>query len=340
MSQWKCQSRFFSYIEGHPAFFSRTSVNPSPLSFDDESLLLATGTLQRLSARLSKTHPLFRRLKEILEFTKEIQSCSATMQSDQLFEKLQPLRAWLFWMPVALIWQTSGNEIDSSEMILLAQLYTIALAIDSSIPELGGAALGSLTVGPTRQIDNKIRYSHNSGGSSAMDSSDLDEMMQFSRLLIARCRLEDPPGQDSRPTQIRVPHSPYGFQNLAIGSQPSTPSFVPGTPGGLSPGTPGFSGTFPAVASHSLEDLSVPVSPFLRYSSPTSRPHSQLLEGSPRLSEASLENPSNSAFSVKGESPAYSPRYLDDEPVFSFGGNSPGYSPGYSGGFVAPTLWA
>lgn len=312
-------------------------MNHSPLSFDDESLLLATGTLQRLSARLSKTHPLFRRLKEILEFTKEIQSCSATMQSDQLFEKLQPLRAWLFWMPVALIWQASGNEIDSSEMILLAQLYTIALAIDSSIPELGGAALGSLTVGPTRQIDNKI---HNSRGSSAMCSSDLDEMMQFSRLLIARCRLEDRPGQDSRPSQTRVPHSPYGFQNLAIGSQPSTPSFAPGTPVGLSPVTSGFSGTFPAVASHSLEDLSAPVSPFLRYSSPTSRPHSQLLEASPRVSEASLENPSNSAFSVKGESPAYSPRYLDDEPVFSFGGNSPGYSPGYSGGFVAPTLWA
>ncbi len=333
MSQWKGQSKFFPYIKDHPAFFSRTSVHPAPLTFDDESLLLATGALERQSARLSKTHPLFRRLKEILDFTREIQSCSATMQSEQLFEKLQPLRAWLFWMPVALI--EKAPEIDGSEMILLAQLYTIALAIDSSIPELGGAALGSLTIGPTLQIDNKIRYSPNLQGP---DSSELNEMMQFSRLLIARCRLEDASNQEARPAQIRVPHSSYGFQNLSIGSHPSTPGFAPGTPG-FSPATSGFPGQFSAMESHSLEDLSVPASPFLRYSSPTSRPHSQVLEASPRLSEASFENRSTSAYSIKAESPAYSPRYIEDEPVFTFGGNSPGYSPGYTGGFVAPTMW-
>lgn len=332
MSQWKGQSKFFSYIEDHPAFFSRTSLHPSPLSFDDDSLFVATGALQRLSARLSKAHPLARRLKEILDFTKEIQTCSATMQSEQLFEKLQPLRAWLFWMPVTLI---QSDEIDKSEMILLAQLHTIALAIDSSIPELGGAALGSLTVGPTQHIDGKLGYSYDPRGSSDADTSDLDEMMQFSRLMIARSGLEDPLSHDTPPSQVRGPHSPYSFQNLTIGSQPSTPGFGPGTPAGFSPGTPGFSGQFSMMPSHSLEDLSVPASPFLRYSSPTSRPHSQLLEASPKLSEASFDNRSISAYSFKGESPAYSPRYIDDEPTFTFGG----HSPGYTGGCVAPIVW-
>lgn len=294
---------------------------------------MATGALQRLSSRLSKAHPLSRRLNEILDFTKDIQTSSATMQSEQLFEKLQPLRAWLFWMPATII-QT--DEIDTSEMILLAQLYTVALSIDSSIPELGGAALGSLTIGPTQHIDSKIRYSQNLRASSAVDSSDLDDIMHFSRLMIARCRLEDSSSHEMPPAQNRGAHSPYGFQNLTIGSQPSTPGFMPGTPIGLSPGTPGFPSSFPTMPSRSIEDLSVPASPFLRYGSPVSRPHSQLLEASPRLSDASMENKSASTYSFKGESPVYSPRFIDDESSFVFGG----HSPGYTGGFVSPIMWA
>ena len=332
MSQWKAQSKFFTYIENHPVFFSSATVHPSTLPFDEESIYMTTSALQRLSTRLSKTHPLSRRVKEILDFTKDIQICSETMKSEELFEKLQPLRAWLFWMPVAII---QADEIDTSEMVLLTQLYTVALAIDSSFPELGGAALGTLTIGPTRQIDSKIRYSQNSRGPSVVDSSDLDEIMDFSRLMIARCHFEESSSHDTPPTQIRGAHSPYGFQHLTIGSQPSTPGFMPGTPIGL-PGTPGFPGSFSTMPNHSIEDLSVPASPFLRYGSPVSRPHSQLLEASPRLSDASIENKSASTYSFKDESPVFSPRYLDDEPSFIFGG----HSPSYTGGFVAPTTWA
>lgn len=303
------------------------------MAFDDESLFMATAAIQRLSNRLSKAHPLSRRLNEILDFTQEIQTCSATMQSEQLFEKLQPLRAWLFWMPVTLI---QANEIESSEMILLAQLYTIALAIDSSIPELGGAALGSLTISAIHQIDEKIRYNQNTRSTFVTEHAGLDEMMQFSRLMLTRYRLEDPRNHDIGQARLHGPPSPYGLQHLSIGSQPSTPGFAPGTPAGYPQGTPGFSGAFSMLPSHSLEDLSIPASPFLRYSSPTSRPHSQIFETSPRLSERSFEKRSSSIYSIKGESPAYSPGYIDDETIFTFGGQSPGYI----GGFAIPTFRA
>ena len=302
------------------------------MSFDDESLYLAISTIQRLFSRLPKAHPLSRRLKEILDFTQEIQTCSATMRSEQLFEKLQPLRAWLFWMPVTLI---QVDEIDSSEMILLAQLYTVALAIDSSIPELGGAALGSLTMSAIQNIDDKIRHSQNTSYGDSPESADLDEMMQFSRLMLARYRLEEPGSHEMTQTQIRSSQSPYSFRHLSIGSLPSTPGFAPGTPAGYPQGASGFAGPFSVLPSHSLEDLSVPASPFLRYGSPTSRPHSQLPEASPRLSDVSFEKRPSSLYSFKGDSPAYSPGYIDDEPVFTFGG----HSPGYAGGFVNPTIW-
>ena len=330
MSSWKGSSRFINYIEDNPGFFSPRSLQPSTLSLDDESLFLATGALQQLSSRLATHHPLSRHLNEMLGFTQEIQTYGATMQSDQIFEKLQPLRSWLFWMPVSLI---QADEIESSAMVLLAQLYTIALTVDSSLPELGGAALGSLTVGAINEIDSKLRYSQGTTRLGVVDPADLDGMMQFSRLMLARYRLENTETHETSQIQIPGQHSPYGFQHLNIGSQPGTPSFPPGTPAGY---PSGFAGPFPMVPNRSLEDLSTPASPFLRYGSPSSQRNSQHFEHSPRLSDGSLDNRSLSAYSFRGDSPAYSPGYTGDEQAFTFGG----HSPGYSNEFVAPILWA
>ena len=318
-------------------------MQPTPISFDDESLFLAANALHRLSARLPNVHPLAQRLREILNFAQDFQSCSTSMQSKQLFEKLQPLRAWLFWMPIMLV---KANDMGSSAMVLLAQLYTMALAIDSSIPELSGAALGSLTVHATEQIDVKLRYKQAITTWGEMSLADLDELMQFPRLMLARNQLEsrslfaqhqleDTGAQDA--AQPLRQHSPYGFQTLNVGSQPGTPNYPP-------PTTPGFPGTPPMLPSHSFDDLSHPPSPFLRYDSPISRPHSQLVESSPRPSSFSFDNRSLSGYSHQGDSPAYSPAAYspvfvpdipDEEAWSSFGG----HSPGFSAGFVSPTLW-
>ena len=330
MSSWKDSSRFVAYIEDNPGFFSPRSLQPSTLSLDDESLFLATGALQRLSSRLASHHPLSRHLNEMIEFTGGIQTYSATMQSDQIFEKLQPLRSWLFWMPVELI---QAEEIESAALILLAQLYTIALAVDSSLPELGSAALGSLTISAIQEIDSKLRYDQSTRRYGDSEPADLDGMMQFSRLMLARYRLENTESHDTSQTQIQGQHSPYGFQHLSLGSQPGTPGFAPGTPAGY---PNGFPGPFPLVANHSLEDLSTPASPFLRYGSPLSQRNSQHFEHSPRLSDGSFDNRSLSAYSFRGDSPAYSPGYTGDDQAFTFGG----HSPGYSNEFVAPILWA
>ena len=93
------------------------------------------------------------RLHDILSCTQSFRSCSTSMQSKQLFDRLQPLRQWLFWMPVMLV---KANDIGRSAMILLAQFHTLAMAIDSSIPELSSAALGALTIHATQQIDARM----------------------------------------------------------------------------------------------------------------------------------------------------------------------------------------
>ena len=337
MSGWKESSLFFTFIEANPAFFSPQSIPATSISFDDGSLFQATDSLHGLSARLPNVHPLAQRLHEIVDFAHDFQSYSTAMQSKQLFEKLQPLRAWLFWLPVSLV---KANDMGSSAMILLAQLYTLALAIDSSIPELKGAALGSLTVDAIGQIDKKLRYKQGFPVGIEMNPSDLDELMQFSRMTAARSQL----AVQSVSSQIKLEeidshlgaqsmaqHSPYNFGPLSIGSQPGTPNYPP-------PGTPGFSSTPPMLPTHSFEDLSHPPSPFLRYDSPISPRHSQLLDASPRPHSLSFDNRSLSGYeySLRGDSPAYSPAayspgFIPDpeEEAWGFGGQSPAYSGGY-----------
>ena len=336
MNAWRERSLFANFIDENPAFFSPQSIPATSMSFDDDSLFQATNALHRLSARLPNVHPLAPRLYEIVDFAQDFQSCSAAMQSKQLFQKLQPLRAWLFWMPVNLV---KANDMGSSAMILLAQLYTLCLAIDSSIPELKGAGLGSLTVQAITQIDIKLRYKQGFPIGIEMTPSDLDELMQFSRMTAARSQL----ALQSTPTHVKLEdidsqlgtqttsqHSPYSFRPLSIGSQPGTPNYPP-------PGTPGFSSTPPMPPTHSFEDLSHPPSPFLHYDSPSSPRHSQFLEASPRPHSLSFDNRSLSGYeySLKGDSPAYSPAayspgFIPDqeEDTWAFGGDSPAYSVG------------
>ena len=300
-------------------------MQPTSLAFDQESLIIAADALQRLRALPPKSPGLYRCLAEISDFTHEIQAYGATMRSEQIFEKLQSLRAWLFWLPVALV---HAERIDDADLILLAQLYTVALAVDSSFPELGGASLGSLTVNAIEQIDSKLRYRQSTRSSRNQNPADLDELMQCTRMMLGKFKLESAQRQEAPQMQLHgSPQSPYGFQHLNLGSQPGTPGLAPSTPG-WAPGTPagypsGLGGSFSLMPNYSLEDLSVPASPFLQYSAPASRRHSGLIE--PRLDELSFDNQSLSAFSFGGDSPAYSPGFVDQDQYFQYRGHSPGY---------------
>ncbi|KAL2053164.1 hypothetical protein ABVK25_006489 [Lepraria finkii] len=341
MDPWKGTSRFAIYIEENPSFFSPKSMPATALFGDDQSTVQALNALYRLSIRLPTVHPLAQRLREILNWAHNFQACSTSMQSHQLFEKLQPLRQWLFWMPVTLV---KNNDMSISAMVLLAQLYTLALAIDSSIPELSGAALGSLTVHAIEQIDIKLRHKQSYTFGIEMSQPEMDDLMQFTRLtatqnrlasesVSAQIKLEDM-GARSPGIQAHPPHSPYGFRPASIGSQPGTPDWPPQ-----------WSSTPPMLASHSFEDLSHPPSPFLQYSGSISPGHSQIadsLSGPNRLSFDNRSLPGHE-YSLRGDSPTYSPAACSpgfttdqDEESWAWGGPSPAYSQGASSTMVLP----
>ena len=332
MSPWKDSSRFATYAEDHVPFqaprVTLNSINDAMLGEDDKPLREAVGAMQQLTAFLPKNHRSHHRVQEIIHFIQEVQICSGTMRIEQLFEKLYPLRTWMICMPLAMV--QAKEEVSSLDLIVLAHLYAVAYAVDSSIPELGGAAFGTLATGLIAQLDSKLRYGQFASRSQAFTLSRLDDVMLFPCQMSSQQRYQR--SVTSRPAEAFPPgqQSPYGFQNLNIDSQP---------------GTPGFPGTFPMYLNHSSEDLSIPPSPFLReYEAPTSTHHSQLGGVSPRPAAGVYEGRSLSGFEYRGESPAsyspaYSPGYYEDDQRFSYGEQPQQQAAGYFGGFVPPTIW-
>ncbi|KAL8852813.1 MAG: hypothetical protein Q9221_002322 [Calogaya cf. arnoldii] len=285
---------------------------------DNQALFTAIDGLRRLSTRLAKNRAATVLLNELSDFAQSIQSYSATMQSEQVFAKLQPLRAWLFWTPITFLSTEGPTAVD---LLLLAQLYSLALAVDASFPELRGAALGSLTTIQIEQIDHRLRYDSVSMQQplAELDAATVEQAMHFPQSMATRHRLECTASPRGLPGQ-RISR---GMQHLSIGSTPDTPNFLPGTPVGL---PIGFGGPFPTMLNPSAEDLSIPAS---RYGTPSSRRASQLIEASPKLyDEGSYDGRSMTGYSFRDKSPAYSSSFHEDDHHTIIPGHSPAGYPG------------
>ncbi|KAL9022385.1 MAG: hypothetical protein Q9185_000426 [Variospora sp. 1 TL-2023] len=327
MAPWADTSIFASFIDTHPGFFSPRPPAQAPPFIDNQALLSAIDGLQRLSTCLADDPTVAKPLREMLEFAQSMQSSSATMQCEAIFTQLQTLRAWLFWTPVTL---SSSNRINASSLVLLAQLYMLALAVDISLPELRGAALGSLTVVRIEHVERRLRFDVTSRSHFTADLSytAIKEAMQFPRSIAMRHQLESARSSHQPQTHGQVHQSPYDVQQSRLMSLPATPGFAPGTPLVY---PINFGGPFHITLDPSAEDPT-PASPFLHHGTTASRRHS------PKLRDDSpFDSQSSRGYSFRDDSPAYSSSYHEDRQGTVFQGHSPA---SYSGEFVAPIMWA
>ncbi|MCJ1311541.1 hypothetical protein MMC25_005214 [Agyrium rufum] len=301
-SPWQQSSNLAAFIDEdvifRPASYMREPAivhGGAPyLAEDDPSISEAIDALRILCGHLPDNTPLRHHLEEALQACDDVRTWSAKVQPNQLFEKVQPLRARILWMPVRII--RSAGAMGRLEMISLAHLYAAAMAIDASLPEMGGAGFGAVTSKPLQEILQLQALQH-------------DDLLHFPNLMAAR----------SQPQSST--HSTLDFlQAEQIHSHHNSPYLQPAQ-GSSAPSTPGFTDRFAMLATHSTEDLSVPPSPFLQYTSTSSRRQSQLIEHSPRPTSIHSQYSYHSHHDSRGSfSPGPSatwPTYLADSPAFS-----------------------
>ncbi|KAL2871849.1 putative C6 transcription factor RosA-like [Aspergillus lucknowensis] len=298
---WKQESELALFLDNQRYMANANSPVISGYRFQDEDLASLDHTiitLQSVQKRVAHNHEHYRRVGELLEFVRHFQRDILSLTAEQAFERVQPLRQWLFWLPPAML---RGGDGDTGALAILAQFFGVGVALDTLFPDLGGAYLGPLSVGPIEEIYRTI-YSRNAATPYNPDVQLAMSLMDLPRHLAAkyRARLHWSP-RTSVEYYSPPPTSPFQAihdYRLASSASPSSTSapYTPYTPPLQSP---------PAVT--------IASSPF-EVSAPyvtASAPHS--LYPSPRLLSDPRESPSDCAHptSLQQSSP-YPPSYLED----------------------------
>nr|UPX44866.1 hypothetical protein FAC5L9_29 [Penicillium camemberti] len=227
---WKQESELAQFVENQRAL----SASDFPLSLDEDlnQLDQTVHALQVSQKRVSHNPEHAQRLAELVEFVQQFRNDYPTQTSEQAFERIQVLRRWLFWLPASML---RGGDSDFSALAVLSQFFAVGVALDRFYPEMGGAYLGGLSIGPIEETYRIL------AANSATDpySADLRlgmALMELPQRVVARYRTRL--AWSPRPSVEHYspgPSSPYhGMQEYPVASSPSpasaSPSYVAYTP--------------------------------------------------------------------------------------------------------------
>lgn len=160
MQPWKHESQFGEFI-AEQSTFPTAPPSPAPGSKklsqprkqDLDALQRAYTQLQRVEAYLKESKEDPKPITQLMSFVRGVRKVSGNHTAAQRFEMLNPLRAWLFWLPVMFLQQTHGSP---SALVILAHYYTVALVVEPLFPEVGAAYFGSLSLGPIEEIARRL----------------------------------------------------------------------------------------------------------------------------------------------------------------------------------------
>ncbi|PQE16106.1 putative UPC2 Regulatory involved in control of sterol uptake protein [Rutstroemia sp. NJR-2017a WRK4] len=217
MQPWKMESQFGDFI-AEQSTFPTAPPSPAPgqkkLSTprkqDLDALQRAYSQLQRVELHLKSCGEDPKAIQQLMTFVRGVRKVSPSHTAAQRFEMLNPLRAWLFWLPVMFLQQTRGSP---SALIILAHYYTVALVVEPLFPEVGAAYFGSLSLGPIEEIARRL-FSINVSQTSDSDMQTPLNLMEYPIDMVSKFRNRmgwvQPERTASFPT---FRHNSYGMED-------------------------------------------------------------------------------------------------------------------------------
>jgi hypothetical protein len=157
MQPWNNESQFEDFIAEKSAF---PTAPPSPdvcLHHPKQTVLdalqLASAQLQEVEVYLEETKEDSEAIRQLMNFVQRLQTLSPSYTVAHIFDMFDPLRTWLFWLPIVYLQQT---QMPVSAFVVLAHYYTVALIIEPLFPEIGAAYFGSLSLKPIEEIARRL----------------------------------------------------------------------------------------------------------------------------------------------------------------------------------------
>lgn len=167
---------------------------------------------------------------QLISFVSGLYETIPVFSEEDQFQVLQPLRTWLFFLPINFLGRRGRSEVHS--MVLLAHFYAVALAIEPLFPAVGAAYLGTMSVGPIQQIDRNLQsYFHTSTIERQGIFKEALDLMDFPREMVdeferrmghisiaAQISVSSPP-----PTRLPIVVNPHMDHRSALYSHSSSP---------------------------------------------------------------------------------------------------------------------
>ncbi|KAL2131334.1 hypothetical protein VTI74DRAFT_5258 [Chaetomium olivicolor] len=166
MDPWKHESQFGEFI-AESSTFPTAPPSPTPdhrpsqpREDDLQAFQRALQQLQKLESFLKKNSEDTKPVSQLITFMKGSRKVTSSLSVAQQFDRLKPLRTWLFWLPVMYL---QRNGASPSALVVIAHYYTAALLMERLFPEIGAAYFGSMTIGPVEDIARRLYAIRNSG---------------------------------------------------------------------------------------------------------------------------------------------------------------------------------
>lgn len=159
MEPWKDRSQFAEFMT-ETATFPTAPSSPKPdhkprlPGKDDMDAFSRTlHQLQKLETHLKQNREDTKAVAQLISFLKGTRKVDPNLQVADQFERLKPLRDWLFWLPVMHLQQSHASP---SALVTIAHYYAVALLMERMFPEIGAAYFGSLSIGPLEEISRRL----------------------------------------------------------------------------------------------------------------------------------------------------------------------------------------
>ncbi|KAI1111961.1 hypothetical protein F5Y14DRAFT_453554 [Nemania sp. NC0429] len=228
MEPWKHESQFGEFI-AESSTFPTAPPSPQPDRKPNQPHKEDLEAFQRNINQLSKVETHLKQNKEdpqliqqLASFLKGARKVSPIQSIEDQFDRLRPLRTWLFWLPVGCL---KENGASPSALLVIAHYYTAAMMMERLFPEIGAAYFGSLAIGPVEEIARRL-LSINVSGSLDGDVQTPLSLMEFPIDTIGEFRSRLGWIQPTR-TPSFPQFDPPNFYMNEHGLPPTTSSYMP-----------------------------------------------------------------------------------------------------------------
>ncbi|CAJ2508255.1 Uu.00g094410.m01.CDS01 [Anthostomella pinea] len=235
MEPWKRTSQFGDFI-AESSTFPTAPPSPSPdhrphqpRKEDLDAFQQTINQLTKVEAHLKQNREDAHLVQQLVCFLKGARKVSPIQSIEDQFDRLRPLRTWLFWLPVMCL---KENGTSPSALIVIAHYYTAAIMMERLFPEIGAAYFGSLAIGPVEEIARRLFSMNVSVGIEgdfqtplALMEYPIDAVTEFR----SRMGWVQPARTQSFPQFDQANFYMDMSDNMSQGTPPSTTSYLPYT---------------------------------------------------------------------------------------------------------------